>query len=71
IRLLQMKHEFDEKLHNVKNLYKNEIEDLTRCYKQITVKNDTLEKRLTQVLALSLTLFCQFELIRNIPKISN
>ncbi|CAF4928552.1 unnamed protein product, partial [Rotaria sp. Silwood1] len=48
IRLLQMKHEFDEKLHNVKNLYKNEIEDLTRCYKQITVKNDTLEKRLTQ-----------------------
>ncbi|CAF3967251.1 unnamed protein product [Rotaria sp. Silwood1] len=68
IRLLQMKHEFDEKLRNVKNRYKNEIEDLTRYYEQITVKNDTLEKRSTQVLALTLTLFCHFELIRNIPK---
>ncbi|CAF4928923.1 unnamed protein product [Rotaria sp. Silwood1] len=48
IRLLQMKHEFDEKLRNVKNRYKNEIEDLTRYYEQITVKNDTLEKRSTQ-----------------------
>ncbi|CAF5026373.1 unnamed protein product [Rotaria sp. Silwood1] len=43
-----MKHEFDEKLHNVGNRYKNEIEDLTRCYEQITVKNDTLEKCLTE-----------------------
>ncbi|CAF3844605.1 unnamed protein product [Rotaria sp. Silwood1] len=49
IRLLQMKHEFDEKLRNVKNRYKNEIEDLTRYYEQITVKNDTLEKHSTQV----------------------
>ncbi|CAF5023678.1 unnamed protein product [Rotaria sp. Silwood1] len=57
IRLLQMKHEFDEKLRNVENRYKNEIENLTGCYEQITVKNDTLEKRLTEVLALSLTLF--------------
>ncbi|CAF5002608.1 unnamed protein product, partial [Rotaria sp. Silwood1] len=48
IRLLQMKHEFDEKLRNVKNRYKNEIEDLTRYYEQITVKNDTLEKHSTQ-----------------------
>ncbi|CAF3168790.1 unnamed protein product [Rotaria sp. Silwood2] len=57
IRLLQMKHEFYEKLRNVENRYKNEIEDLTRRYEQMKVENDTLEKRLKEVLALSLTLF--------------
>ncbi|CAF4941015.1 unnamed protein product, partial [Rotaria sp. Silwood1] len=36
------------KLRNVENRYKNEIENLTGCYEQITVKNDTLEKRLTE-----------------------
>ncbi|CAF5020461.1 unnamed protein product [Rotaria sp. Silwood1] len=44
-----MKHEFDEKLRNAGNRYKNEIENLTGCYEQIAVKNDTLEKRLTEV----------------------
>ncbi|CAF3844592.1 unnamed protein product, partial [Rotaria sp. Silwood1] len=48
IRLLQMKHEFDEKLRNVENRYKNETENLAGCYEQIIVKNDTLEKRLTE-----------------------
>ncbi|CAF5025822.1 unnamed protein product [Rotaria sp. Silwood1] len=43
-----MKHEFDEKLRNAGNRYKNEIENLTGCYEQIAVKNDTLEKRLTE-----------------------
>ncbi|CAF3900327.1 unnamed protein product, partial [Rotaria sp. Silwood1] len=48
IRLLQMKHEFDEKLRNVENRYKNEIEDLTQRYEQIKIENDTLEKRLKE-----------------------
>ncbi|CAF3090309.1 unnamed protein product, partial [Rotaria sp. Silwood2] len=48
IRLLQMKHEFYEKLRNVENRYKNEIEDLTRRYEQMKVENDTLEKRLKE-----------------------
>ncbi|CAF3361148.1 unnamed protein product, partial [Rotaria sp. Silwood2] len=48
IRLLQMKHEFEENLRNIENRYKNEIEDLTRRYEQIKVEKHTLEKRLKE-----------------------
>ncbi|CAF4076909.1 unnamed protein product [Rotaria sordida] len=48
IHLLQIKHEFEEKLRNVENRYKNEIEDLTRRYEQIKVEKDKLEKCLKE-----------------------
>lgn len=66
IRLLQMKHEFDEvgfqfnsllsylqyfqRLRNVENRYKSEIEDLTRRYEQIKSDKELFEKRFHEVL---------------------
>ncbi len=46
-----------QKLRNVENRYKNEIEDLTRRYEQIKIEKDTLEKRLKEVDLQSLSSF--------------
>ncbi|CAF3777599.1 unnamed protein product [Adineta steineri] len=48
IRLLQIKHEFEEKLRNAENRYKSEIEDLTRRFEKIKIDKDTLDKRLKE-----------------------
>ncbi|UJR13443.1 hypothetical protein I4U23_000457 [Adineta vaga] len=48
IRLLQIKHEYEEKLRNAENRYKNEIEDLTRRYEKMKIDKDTFEKRLKE-----------------------
>ncbi|CAF1617425.1 unnamed protein product, partial [Adineta ricciae] len=48
IRLLQVKHEFEEKLRNAENRYKNEIEDLTRRFEKVKSEKDTVEKRLKE-----------------------
>ncbi|CAF0802679.1 unnamed protein product [Adineta steineri] len=48
IRLLQIKHEFEEKLRNAENRYKSEIEDLTRRFEKAKIDKDTLDKRLKE-----------------------